>query len=259
MALAGPLLLLGALTGTLSLSAAFIAGLFTVLTAGLLVWDLKRPDRFWRVIAAPNLRSWLPWGAYILTAVGVVCALWFLASLAGQAGLVRLLVWPAVLLGIGSAGYSAFLFGQAEGRDFWQSPLLLWQLLGAAALAGASTLLLLQFALEPTNERAGFALGVVLLAGTVVTCAIALCELYAPHAHKDVSAAATYMRRGPRASAFWWGYIGTGVILPVIVLAAVFAGVVPVALTALAGVLALVGLWFYEDAWVRAGQSAAMS
>ena len=27
-----------------------------------------------------------------------------------------------------SAGYSAFLFAQARGRDFWQSPLLFWHL-----------------------------------------------------------------------------------------------------------------------------------
>ena len=31
------------------------------------------------------------------------------------------------------------------------------------------------------------------------------------------------------------------------------------ALLALAGLLALVGLWFYEDAWVRAGQSVPLS
>src|SRR5262249_37915600 len=53
-----------------------------------------------------------------------------------------LLALPMVLLMAASAGYSAFLFGQAEGRDFWQSPLVLPHLLLGAATAGAATLLL---------------------------------------------------------------------------------------------------------------------
>ena len=39
---------------------------------------------------------------------------------------------PAILLALATAGYSAFLFGQAEGRDFWQSPLVLPHLIVAA-------------------------------------------------------------------------------------------------------------------------------
>ena len=38
------------------------------------------------------------------------------------------------------AGYTAFLFGQAEGRDLWQSPLLFWHLLPQAVLVGAGAL-----------------------------------------------------------------------------------------------------------------------
>ena len=40
---------------------------------------------------------------------------------------------PLVLLALGAAGYSAFLFAQAEGRDFWQSPLVLPHLLVGGA------------------------------------------------------------------------------------------------------------------------------
>ena len=39
-----------------------------------------------------------------------------------------------------SAGYTAFLFGQCEGRDLWQSPLLCWHLLAQALMAGAGAL-----------------------------------------------------------------------------------------------------------------------
>ena len=47
-------------------------------------------------------------------------------------------------LALGAAGYSAFLFAQAEGRDFWQSPLVLPHLLTSALTAGAATALLAQ-------------------------------------------------------------------------------------------------------------------
>ncbi len=33
------------------------------------------------------------------------------------------LIWLTALFAIASAGYSAFLFAQARGRDFWQSPI----------------------------------------------------------------------------------------------------------------------------------------
>ena len=45
-------------------------------------------------------------------------------------------VAACAFLGIGSAGYSAFLFAQAKGRDLWQSPLFFWHLVAQAVTAG---------------------------------------------------------------------------------------------------------------------------
>ena len=42
-----------------------LALVFTGLTTGLLVFDLKRPDRFYYLLTKPNLRSWLVLGGYI--------------------------------------------------------------------------------------------------------------------------------------------------------------------------------------------------
>ena len=49
-----------------------------------------------------------------------------------------------------------------------------------------------------------------------------------------------------------------GLIMPA-ALATAFLVAGGTALLALAGALAMVGLWFYEDAWVRAGQSVPLS
>ncbi len=61
-----------------------LAILFLLLTAGLLIVDLKRPDRFHYLLLKPNWRSWLVLGAFILLAFGVVLALWILAAAGGR-------------------------------------------------------------------------------------------------------------------------------------------------------------------------------
>ena len=93
---AGPLLAAGFVSTALTTWAGLLAALFTALTAGLLVWDLKRPDRFLKVLTMPNPRSWLVLGTWILIAYGVVGALWLLAGLLGARGLLSVLTWPGV-------------------------------------------------------------------------------------------------------------------------------------------------------------------
>jgi formate-dependent nitrite reductase membrane component NrfD len=262
-----PLAAMGLVSGGLSVAAGVLATLFTVITACLLVWDLKRPDRVWRVVLTPNFRSWLVWGAYILMLYGLVSAAWVLADLAEMAALRGPLTGAAVILGAAAAGYSAFLFGQAEGRDFWQSPLLLWQLLAGAALAG-SAVLVLAAAVMPTPGATWLAQVTVLQASVLATLGIVLAELYSPHPNKDVATAAALIKRGPLAGRFWLGYVLLGVLLPSALVVGALAGVsdgvvrlgsLSVGAGVLAAVLALVGLWLYEDVWVRAGQSVAMS
>src|SRR5262249_16019999 len=106
------------------LSLIFLAG-----TTALLVLDLQRPERFLYPLCNPTRRSWLVWGGSILLAHGLVPLFWLFEGLRRDSDALVLLALPMVLLMAASAGYSAFLFGQAEGRDFWQSPLVLPHLL----------------------------------------------------------------------------------------------------------------------------------
>ncbi len=136
------------LNALLGIGAPVIGGLFIAITLILLTADLKRPDRALYLVLKANPTSWLVWGAYILGIFGMIEAAWFLCAVFGfTSGLYWLLI-PAALFGAGAAGYTAFLFGQAEGRDFWQSPLLLPTLLAQAVLAGSSALSLLSAALN---------------------------------------------------------------------------------------------------------------
>jgi formate-dependent nitrite reductase membrane component NrfD len=245
--LASPGFLLGAAPPVIAL-------LFLAITTGLLVFDLKRPDRFHYILFKGNRTSWLVWGAWILMAYGVVAMLWLVGVATGSGGLVRALALPAVLLAAAAAGYSAFLFGQAEGRDFWQSPLLLPQLLVAALAAGAASLLVvgvIAAAPDVTLHRLRW-----ILAGALVAQAtLLIAELGATHANLDVARAGRLITRGHFRGAFWGGVVVAGIALPLVLLSLGASG----GLVALAAVLALAGLAVYEDVWVKAGQSIPLS
>jgi Fe-S-cluster-containing dehydrogenase component/formate-dependent nitrite reductase membrane component NrfD len=223
-----------------------VALIFLLLTAGLLVVDLKRPERFHYLLLRPNRRSWLVLGAWILLAFGVVLGLFVLAAGAGAATALVVLAGPLALLALGAAGYSAFLFAQAEGRDFWQSPLVLPHLLTSAVTAGAAVALL---AAPPSATARG-----LLLLGLGVSLLLVLAECCTLHPSTDASAAARIITHGRLRGVFWGGVVVGGALVPALLLipASGAAG-------ALAGLLALVGLYLWEDCWVRAGQAVPLS
>jgi Fe-S-cluster-containing dehydrogenase component/formate-dependent nitrite reductase membrane component NrfD len=226
-----------------------VALVFLLLTAALLVVDLKRPDRFHYILVRPNPTSWLVWGAWILLAFGVVLLLWLHGLVSGGPGLLRVLAWPLMGLALASAGYSAFLFAQAEGRDFWQSPLVLPHLLAAAVTAGFAVALLVH---GPTPILRG-----LLLIGLGVNFLLILAERYTPHATTDAGLAARFVTEGPWRHVFWGGVVGLGTFLPALLLGA--PALYSTVAANLGALLALFGLLLWEACWVRAGQAPPLS
>jgi formate-dependent nitrite reductase membrane component NrfD len=247
------------LNALLGIGAPVIGGIFVVITLVLLTADLKRPDRALYLVLKSNLTSWLVWGAYILGIFGLIEAAWFLfAVLSFTAGLYWLLV-PAALFGIGAAGYTAFLFGQAEGRDFWQSPLLLPVLIAQAALAGSAALGLLAWALGEGSVVASM-LTTILLVALALHGLLVLIEVFGPHTNSHVAAAAHYMVRGPLQHIFWGPFFAIGTLIPLLMLViGLLAPPAQPALLGIAGIFALVGLFAYEHCFVTAGQAVPLS
>ncbi len=247
------------LKALLGIGAPLIGGLFIAITLVLLIADLKRPDRALYLVLKANPTSWLVWGAYFLGIFGVIEAAWFLCAVAGYTtGLYWLLI-PAALFGAGAAGYTAFLFGQAEGRDFWQSPLLLPVLLTQAVLAGSAALGL--FARAPGVGSAIVSLlTTILLVALTLHALLVLIEVFGSHANSHVATAARYMVRGPLQYIFWGPFFATGTLIPLLMLViGLLAPTAQPALLSMAGVFALVGLFAYEHCFITAGQSVPLS
>ncbi|MGE5829673.1 MAG: 4Fe-4S dicluster domain-containing protein, partial [Micromonosporaceae bacterium] len=122
-------------------TAPLIAAAMLALTAGLLIWDLEHPERFFYLLTRPQWRSWLVRGGVILAGYAVVLGLHLLAGVTGAGGLRTVVAVAGLPLAVGTAVYTAYLFAQAKARDLWQNPVLPAHLLVQAALAGAAALL----------------------------------------------------------------------------------------------------------------------
>ena len=232
-----------------------IAGVFLAITGVLLVWDLRRPERFYYLITRANPRSWLVKGAAVLGAFATVCAAWFVAGLANSAVALQVLAAPAALLAAATAGYTAFLFGQCEGRDLWQTPLVLPTLLAQAATAGGGAYAVLALVVDVGGSTAT---RWVLAAGLGASALLLMAEL-TWHRTAQVAAAVTAMTRGRYALRFWAGGVSLGLLAPAALLAGGLAAPATPWPAAIAGICAIAGMWFYEDSFVRAGQSVPLS
>jgi Fe-S-cluster-containing dehydrogenase component/formate-dependent nitrite reductase membrane component NrfD len=249
----------GALNMLLGIGASVIGGACIALTLVLLVADLKRPDRALYLLTKINPTSWLVWGGYILAIFGLLEAAWFFAALLGSVDVLRWLLVPTALFGAGSACYTALLFGQAEGRDFWQSPLFMPVLLVQAVLAGSAVLGMLALALG-SGPVLGSYLTITLLLAIILHTLLVLIEVFGAHTNHHVALAANYMSRGGLKDVFWRLFFLVGSIIPIAML--IVALLVPAGqalLLALAGVLALLGLFAYEHCFVTAGQIVPLS
>jgi len=226
-------------------------------TSALLISDLKRPDRFFYLITKPNFRSWLVIGTYFLIGYGVLAGGWLLCGIFASS-VPSALQWFAAAFAVASACYSAFLFAQAKGRDLWQSPLFLWHLLVQAFVAGSATILIAAILTQATLEILRPA-SLILLVSLILTMAMILGETALPHVSEDVRLATLVLIKGQLSGRFWGLVVGVGLIAPIVLVALGVESIIPVAVVGAAAVLALAGLWWFEELWVKAGQSVPLS
>ena len=235
---------------------ATIALIFTALTTIFLVWDLEHKERFLRVVLRPQSRSWLARGAFILIGYSGLCGVFWLASAVGAEAVAEVLLWPTVIVGFCAAIYTAFLFGQCEGRDLWQTPLLPVHLFVQALLCGSAVLALLPTSLGGGSAQVISTAAIALIATQSLHLLMVMGEVAIPHTTDNARYAARLITHGPFRSAFWIGAVIVGGIVPIVLLLADGSDRVAVEV---ASVLALAGLLIFEWCFVMAGQSVPNS
>jgi hypothetical protein len=117
---------------------------FLGLTGLLLVKDLDRPERFIYVMLRPNWDSWLVKGAYILGGFGgiLACSGAVLFFDLGHNYLEYLAV-AGIPLAVLTGVYTAWLFGQAKGRNWSEDRLLAAKMFIEMVILGVASLILL--------------------------------------------------------------------------------------------------------------------
>jgi formate-dependent nitrite reductase membrane component NrfD len=228
--------------------------LFLSLTGGLLVKDLDRPDRFVSVMLRPQFSSWLVRGGYTITGYGALLALWGAGKFLGLPAVEAASLWGGALLALVTAVYTAFLFGSAKGRDFWQSPLLSLHMLVNSLIAGGSAVAVLGFA-TGVDASLGGAVRMLLATCFALHLLIMGAELYGKHPSASSERAAGIIRHGALKQQFWGGSVLLGNLLPLLATA---ISAHP-ALIAGASLFGLAGVFFTEKVWVQAPQSVPLS
>lgn len=212
---------------------------FLAATGVVLIADLEHPTRFHYLFLRPQWKSWLVKGAVVISAYGALLVLHLVFSAAGGVEPQKWLAVAGLPLAVATAAYTAYLFAQAKARDLWQSPLLGPHMVVQAVMVGAAvSVLMAEWLADGAVDGLLWLLGGSALAHLAAVAGETTVTHPTAHAHLAVRE----LVRGRYATYFWAGAI--------LVALAVFAPVIGIA----AAPLALIGLLFYEHAYVQAGQ-----
>ena len=241
---------------TTFLAAGFTAMVFMLATTILLIKDLSQPKRFLNILLRPQWKSWVARGAYIMVTFTAVAGLWWLLE-AGSfwnilpadfaSGLRSVAAWIVFPFALGVVIYTAFLLGQAEGRDMWQSNLLPFQLLAQSAMVASGVFFTLNLFVDFPADLTAL-LAVLFPASIAINLLMTFAGKLNSHPTNTALLASREMTHGKFRNHYWWGGIALGHVVPLLLMIA-FAPALPVAVLA-----AMVGLFFYEYAFVMAPQ-----
>jgi Fe-S-cluster-containing dehydrogenase component/predicted membrane protein len=254
----GPMAEIGAWGSQGAILASLLVPLvFLGITAMLLVGDLKRPERFWRLLLRGNPRSWLVRGGYILSLQGalltLLCGWLLLGEDALAASSFRVLAYLLVPLSVLTAIYTAWLFQQAKGRVLWLARGFEVALLVHALVAGAASMLFVA-AFAGMGEALVGTTQWILAGMLAAQVGLGLLEPWGapPRRRAEYERAHALLTRGP--------YRGRRAVSLMMASIAMLLVLVPGPYVELAAaVLALGALWIEQDTWVRAGQAPAIS
>ena len=153
-----------------------------------------------------------------------------------------------------TAIYTAFLFGSAKGRDFWQSPMLVLHMFLNSLLAGASAMLVLGVLTDSASDLFDV-LRPALVGGFALHLLVMLSELFGKHPSTSSERAAEVILHGSLKKQFWIGSFVVGNLIPLLLCFAVSDPLI----LAVAAIFGLCGVFYTEKVWVHAPQIVPLS
>jgi Fe-S-cluster-containing dehydrogenase component len=233
---------------------------FLIATTVLLVADLKRPERFLKILLRPNWNSWLVRGTVFLMGYGALLSLWLVQPILGVALPRPARIAIGALLAVfaaGSAGYTGALFAQCKGRVLWMTRGLWLALIVRGVGAGGAVLLLLApfvSALQAVGASLAWTTG----AAIVLAQAYAFVQgrLAPDGREKEHREAHRLLVDGPFRPHHVASQVFGNAALVLLLAAVVGAGAWA---AALGGVFYLFALWNHEAGFVKAGQALPIS
>jgi len=226
---------------------------FIGLTGLLLIKDLDKPSRFLYVVLRPQWDSWLVKGAYSI----MFFSMFLLFSIAknyinfGFFG--KVIDFPGAGFAVLTAIYTAFLFNQAKGRDFWQSHSMWFHMFVQSLIAGSAILIILSYFISPNILDSN--LFILTCVGFIISnLIITVIDLFIGHGTVDARYTVKLITRGRFKYLFLYGGIILGNLVPIILL---FTGSNILILSA--AIMQLAGLLIIEYIWVKAPQLIPLS
>lgn len=235
-------------SSTAKLWSAGISLVGLALTGLFLVMDLDRPDRFLNVLLRPQWNSWLVKGGYTISIFGLLITVWG-ANTFFEIGIPEIpLLWVTAIFAVLLAVYTAFLFAQAKGRDFWQSPTLPLHMLVHSVMAGVAIFVIASFVFGTEDWMT--ILSKTMIIALVVNLLTLVSELTITHPTTAAKTVVKMITKGRYKNLFWMVTVLLGNIIPLALL--LFGNTEP--LTIGASVLVLIGIIATEKIWVEAPQ-----
>ena len=246
---------LAPMTATIVWTSIITALVFLTLTGVFLIMDLDQPKRFFYVLLRPHWESWLVKGGYAITVYGLLLTLLGAAYFFNISAVVAPLIWLTAVTAVVVAIYTAFLFAQAKGRDFWQSPMLSIHMLVHSVMAGSAAFLIASLFLDIPAEWIKF-LSATLVISLGVNLFTMLMELTMTHPTKDSKKTVTMITKGMYAQKFWTWVVLFGNIIPLLLILFVATSAF---LPAVLSFFVLIGIYTTEHIWVEAPQRIPLS
>jgi formate-dependent nitrite reductase membrane component NrfD len=233
-------------SSTAKLWSAGISLVGLALTGLFLVMDLDRPDRFLNVLLRPQWDSWLVKGGYTITVFGLLITVWGVNTWFDLGIPEMPLLWVTAVFAVLLAIYTAFLFAQAKGRDFWQSPSLALHMLVHSVMAGAAIFAIVT--IINGNEDWMSILGITLIITLAVNLFTMLTELTMTHPSTSAHTVVEMIIKGRYKYMFWIRVVIFGNIIPLLLL------IFTPNLIVVAAALIIHGIYFTEKIWIEAPQ-----